>query len=465
MSRHLKITLSFQGIPENEIKYKEKLDKLLAAVIARYPLLLNNDVSSEKVAKVEVENETLFLKIKKQSEKVLIDINHPGLLIKKQSEEVLIDLDHIVDHIRFGVKAISEDPGNCIKLMKNHPGPNFAAFLEKLKLQEADNVVLDILSNPPIPTNTNLVLWPLKDFPISLMNEEQIDRLISIIEQEIDMAEDQARLCVRLLDDIDIIQEKQSENTELRERFMIPEYPEECLKATLSLYQSSGGTINGFNIALKESVENPGQDLANVLNIASKIPIVIENIKIFSKQIFIEWKKRFRTVHSVIHSPREYQDCLSRKGLNDIIKTQKENIIKMAKLDFVQPGDGLYLVRSKPGVGQYAHVAVVTDTKLMTVVHAVPNTNVLEREYGKIDEGHFEKVIHEEDECFLVRHETDQLTGSDIARRARTFAIGLPNITFAYNVVEANCEVILDAAVGIFEKECGSLQGKSAMYS
>jgi len=96
----------------------------------------------------------------------------------------------------------------------------------------------------------------------------------------------------------------------------------------------------------------------------------------------------------------------------------------------------------------------------MHVVHAVQNSKIREREYGKIVEEHFEKVVKKEDECFIVRYQQEELTGKDIAYRARTFANGLPVIKFTYDVVDANCEVVFNAAVGNFEKSHCFLQGR-----
>ena len=94
------------------------------------------------------------------------------------------------------------------------------------------------------------------------------------------------------------------------------------------------------------SRENPGQDLANVLNMASKIPRIIQRLKIFSTEIFQDWMRGFKTVHSIIHNPQQYQDSLLRNnGLAGLTKTKKENILKMMKLNIIQDGDGVYLVR------------------------------------------------------------------------------------------------------------------------
>ena len=175
MSQHFKISLSLQGI-QSEVQYKEKFHKLLAAVTAKYPLLVNKDVFKEKNAQLEVKDETLFVKI-------------------NLMENMMIDLDHIIDHVQYGINSIIKDLRNCIDLMKNHTGPSFEASIEKMKLQEADNVVLDILSNPPISTNTNLVLWPLEHFSFSLLDEAKTSRFISILEEEIVTTEDQVTLC------------------------------------------------------------------------------------------------------------------------------------------------------------------------------------------------------------------------------------------------------------------------------
>jgi hypothetical protein len=45
--------------------------------------------------------------------------------------------------------------------MRHYPGPNFEASIVKLRLTDPDNAVLDILSDPPVQTHTNLVIWPL----------------------------------------------------------------------------------------------------------------------------------------------------------------------------------------------------------------------------------------------------------------------------------------------------------------
>ena len=111
-----------------------------------------------------------------------------------------VHLDHVVDHVRYCVKSIREDLSSCIELMNHHPGPNFAASMANMKLTEPDNAVLDIFCDPPFQTNSNLVLWPSKDFPLSFQSEEQTQELVSIIEQEIEILKDQVTLCTRLLD-------------------------------------------------------------------------------------------------------------------------------------------------------------------------------------------------------------------------------------------------------------------------
>ena len=88
---------------KSEVQYKEKFHKLLAAVTAKSPVLVNKDVFKEKNAQLEVKDETLFVKI-------------------NLMENMMIDLDHIIDHVQYSINSISKDLSNCIGLMKNHPG-------------------------------------------------------------------------------------------------------------------------------------------------------------------------------------------------------------------------------------------------------------------------------------------------------------------------------------------------------
>ena len=271
-----------------------------------------------KKAELEVAGETIYL-------------------VTGESTVEMMDLDHVVDHLRYCVYSIMEDPKKCIELMRHYPGPNFEASIIKLRLTDPNNAVLDILADPPVQTQTNLVIYPL-DY-------------------------------------------------------------------------------------------NPQ-----------------------------EWIK----CYSVIHTPKQYTDSLERNsgGFKGLRRTNIENIQKMLKLNMIHQGDGLYLVRTRKIVGQYAHVAVVTDPKLMKFVHATKNSKYFFcREYGKIVEDEFENVVKKKDECFIVRFQHKELSGRHIANRARTFTRS-PAITFTYNVIHANCEVVFTAAAGNFKKCCSSLQGK-----
>jgi hypothetical protein len=136
--RCVKITLKFKVVQDDEVEGKENFYKLLAAVIQNHPQLLQNADQNQRV-EIEVAGETVYIAISEGSEEV-------------------IDLNHVVDHLRFCIQTITEDTTNCIKLMRSPPGPNFQTFITTLRLALPNNATLDIISNPPIRTNTNLVL-------------------------------------------------------------------------------------------------------------------------------------------------------------------------------------------------------------------------------------------------------------------------------------------------------------------
>lgn len=314
--RRYKVSLRFEGAQndEDEILF----NKLLAAVLENYPQLVKIPNNG---AELEVKDEVVYLAI-----------------IKGSEEE--IDLDHVVEHLRYCLHSIAEDPPKCIKLMRSAPGPNFEANLSKLRLSDSNNARLNIFSETQVRTNTNLVIWP----------------------QE------------------------------------------------------------------------------------------------YNRQ---QWMTQFQSVNSVIHTVKHYKDVIQMKGLDGLTKTTRENIRRMMALHQITEGDGLYLVRKSSIVGQYAHVAVVTDTQKMNLVHATPNFPLpfFWRELGKIVEEMFERVVKLKDECFVVRYQKEELTGQEIANRAKTF-VKEPALTFTYSVIDANCEVVLNAAAGIFREGLGSLQGQ-----
>jgi hypothetical protein len=314
--RRVKISLNFKSIQNDQVGDKENVCKLLAAVIENYPQLVEN-ADQSKTVDIEASDGTIHL-------------------ILSQGPDEVIDLDHVVDHVRYCIRSIVEDPAKCTELMKEYPGPNFSASIAKIGMEDQNNAELDIYSDPPIQTRSNLVIWP-----------------------------------------------------------------SECIPQ--------------------------------------------------------EWMERFMKSYSVIHSVEQYNDSLERKGFNGLRKTNKKNIQRMLSLNMIHPGDGLYMVRTIRTMLQYAHVAVVTDTKAKKLVHAT-KANIFFGEFGKIVEDHFEKVVKQEDECFLVRYQHKELTGQIIANRARTFA-SPPALTFTYGVVNANCEVVLNAAAGNWKESCCTLQG------
>jgi hypothetical protein len=182
MAQHFKLNLKFEGISPGEPKCKEKLENLLGAVITKYPLLVKKDQSKDEVAELTVARETLFIKLPK-------DFAH----------ENVVKLDHIVNYIRIAVKSIHEDTTNCISLLENRPGLHFEETVKKLRLTDPDNAELVILSDPPIRTSTNLVLWPSKHFPLEYTNEEQESGLIKIIEDGMDIQDDRLLLANQIM--------------------------------------------------------------------------------------------------------------------------------------------------------------------------------------------------------------------------------------------------------------------------
>ena len=139
-NRRVKIRLNFISIQNNQAGGKENVCKLLAAVIENFPQLVKNADHNETVD-FEAAGGTIYL-------------------VLSQGPDKVIDLDHVMDHIRYCIQSITEDPSKCIELMKVYTGPNFKASIEKMRMEDQNNAELDIISDPPIKTHSNLVIWP-----------------------------------------------------------------------------------------------------------------------------------------------------------------------------------------------------------------------------------------------------------------------------------------------------------------